>query len=262
MRIDVLFAPQGLELQKPKGLTVAVVDVLRASTSIAFAYAGGAARIIPVVSIEAATSLAMKLGEEGVLLCGEREGKRIDGFDLGNSPQEYTEDRVAGKTLLLTTTNGTKAITLCEAAKEVVVAGLVNVSAVVEHLLRAEEGLGLVCAGKFGRFSMEDAVCAGMIVARLKDHLGNDLELSDSAGAAEIIYRSNPLDTATLLQNCEHGKYLGSLGFNEDLLVCAAVDALSVVPIVQQGRIRRNETALPEENGLPGVSNSLPKSGR
>ncbi len=259
MDINVLFAPQGLELQKPKGQTVAVVDVLRASTSIAYAYANGAARIIPMVGIEAATALAMKLGEEDVLLCGEREGKRIDGFHLGNSPREYTEERVSGKTLLLTTTNGTKAITLCDAAKEVLVAGLVNVTAVVDYLLKADDGLALVCAGKFGRFSMEDAVCAGMIVARLKDRLGDELHLSDSAGAAEIIYRSNPIDTVSLLRNCEHGKYLGSLGFNEDLAVCADVDALPVVPIVRQGRIRRNEAGPIDERA---ASNSLPKSGQ
>ncbi len=257
MRTNVLFAPQGLELEKPKGLSVAVVDVLRASTSIAYAYAGGAERIIPVISIEAATALAMKLGEADMLLCGEREGKRIDGFDLGNSPQEYTADRVSGKTLLLTTTNGTRAIALCESAKEVVVAGFVNVSAVVDYLSGAEQGLALVCAGKFGRFSMEDAVCAGMIVARLKDRLGDGLELSDSAGAAEIIYRSNSVDTWTLLRNCDHGKYLDSIGFTEDLRVCAEVDALSVVPIVQQGRIRRNQAA-PAEDAAP--SNALPPS--
>jgi 2-phosphosulfolactate phosphatase len=242
MRIDVLFAPQGLELQKPKGLTVAVVDVLRASTTIAYAIDQGADRIIPLASIEAATALAIKLGEEDVMLCGEREGKRIDGFHLGNSPREYTHDKVGGKTLLLTTTNGTKAISLCEAAREVVVASLVNVSAVVDYLMNAENGIVLVCAGKFGRFSMEDALCAGMIVASLRDRRSNNLELGDSAGAAEILYRANSIDPLALLRNCEHGQYLGSLGFDADLQVCARVDALSVVPVVRQGRIRRSES--------------------
>ncbi|MCK4547350.1 MAG: 2-phosphosulfolactate phosphatase [Candidatus Eisenbacteria sp.] len=231
-------------MHKPRGLTVAVVDVLRASTTIAYAIDAGADRIIPVASIEAATTLAMKLGEEDVLLCGEREGKRIDGFHLGNSPQEYSQADISGKTLVLTTTNGTKAISMCEAVKEVVVASLVNVSAVVEYLLAAKNRIVLVCAGKFGRFSMEDALCAGMIVARLRDSRDNNLDLGDSAGAAEILYRANSIDPLALLRDCEHGQYLGSLGFEEDLQVCAKVDALSVVPVVRQGRIRRSESRM------------------
>jgi len=245
-------------LEKPKDRSVAVVDVLRASTTMAYAYARGAARIIPVASIEAATALAIQLGEE-VMLCGEREGKRIDGFHLGNSPQEYTEETVAGRTLLLTTTNGTKAIERCEIAREVVVAGLVNASAVVEYLVAAERNVTLVCAGKFGRFSMEDGLCAGMLVARMREAVEGDLELGDSAGAAEIIYRSSPPDTLSILRNCEHGRYLGSLGFDQDLRVCAEVDALSVVPVVRQGRIRR-EDAPAREDRISQAANDRPDS--
>lgn len=252
MKIDVLFAPQGLEMEKPKGRMVAVVDVLRASTTIAYAFASGATRIIPVASIEAATSLAMQLGED-VLLCGEREGKRIDGFHMGNSPREYTREKVEGKTLILTTTNGTKAITRCEAAREVVVAALVNVSAVVDRLLQAEHEVTLVCAGKFGRFSMEDALCAGMIVARLRGAVARDLEVGDSAGAAEIIFRSSSADTLSLLRNCEHGRYLGSLGFDEDLRVCAEVDACGVAPVVHQGRIRQQDEGPREDPASQNV---------
>jgi len=238
MRIEVLFTPAEITEAAVKGKTVAVIDVLRACTTIAFALTRGCSSIIPVASVEAATSLAASLDKKVILLGGEREGKRIDGFDLGNSPAEYTAEIVKGKTLVLATTNGTRAMSMSEGAREILITSFVNMGSVVEHAAGlGDEGLTIVCAGKNNRFALEDAVCAGMVIERLcKDR---DVELNDGAGAARVLYKRNEDSIAALLGECEHGRYLEGLGFARDLEICSRVDSLSILPLVKQGRIGR-----------------------
>jgi 2-phosphosulfolactate phosphatase len=236
MRIEVLFTPAEITEAAVKGKTVAVIDVLRACTTIAFALSRGCSSIIPVASVEAATGLAASLDKKVTLLGGEREGKRIDGFDLGNSPAEYTAEIVKRKTLVLATTNGTRAMSMSEGAKEILITSFVNMGSVVNHAAGLdEEDFTIVCAGKNNRFALEDAVCAGMVIDRLCTD--REAELNDSAHAARGLYRQYEDSIAALLKECEHGKYLEGLGFGGDLQICSRVDSLRILPLVKQGRI-------------------------
>lgn len=236
MRIEALFTPSEITEPAVKDNTVVVIDVLRACSTIAFAMSRGCERIVPVASVEAAMNLASSLEKKVTLLGGEREGKRIDGFDLGNSPLEYTTEVVKGKAVVLATTNGTKAITMSQGAKEILVASFVNLASVVERAAASQgDTLTVVCAGESGRFSLEDAVCAGMLIERLDE--GNQIELNDGAHAARCLYRQNKESIPRLLKECEHGRYLESLGFAKDLDICGRVDSLNIMPVVKEGRI-------------------------
>jgi 2-phosphosulfolactate phosphatase len=238
MRIENLFTPSEIQEADVKGRTVVVIDVLRVCTTIAFAMSRGCERIIPVASVEAATNLAASLDKKVTLLGGEREGKRIDGFDLGNSPLEYTADVVKGKTIVMATTNGTRAISMSEGATEILITSFVNMSSVADYVGKLEEGpLTIVCAGESSRFSVEDAVCAGMLIERLCEN--REAGLNDGAHAARLLYKQNEKSIPTLLKECEHGRYLEGLGFARDIDICSRVDSLSILPIVKQGRIGR-----------------------
>lgn len=219
-----------------RGKTAVVIDVLRANTSIAYAQSHGAEKLIPTASIESATRLAATLDRGSTLLCGEREGRRIDGFDLGNSPREFTRENVAGKTLIMTTTNGTDTIVSLEGAREIVVCSFVNLTAVARYL-REEPEVFVSCSGREGRFSIEDAVCAGHLVARLRELGVDPLVLNDGAVAAERLYMVHRADLLGCLSEASHGRHLIDLGFGEDIAVCARVDALPIVPVVREGRI-------------------------
>jgi 2-phosphosulfolactate phosphatase len=240
MRLETLFTTNEIDEAAVKGKTVIVIDVLRACTTVAHALTNGCERIIPVESVEAATNLTASLDKKVTLLGGEKEGRRIDGFNLGNSPQEYAPEVVKGKTIILATSNGTKAIWKSQAAKEILIGSFVNMSSVVDHVMKISQGvLMIACAGKQGRFALEDAVCAGMLIDRLAR--GSEFELSDGAGAARALFRMNEQSIADLLRECEHGRYLKSIGFESDLDICGKVDSLRILPIVKEGRIDRQK---------------------
>ena len=240
MNVQVFFTHAGIEESLVKGKIIAVIDVLRVSTTIAYAHANGCERIVPVESVEAASKLAASLDKAVTLLGGEKEGKRIEGFDLGNSPLEYSREVVSGKTLILSTTNGTRAITKTREADEVIVACFANMSAVLEHIARAgDKPVGILCAGKQGRFALEDALCAGMMIERLSAQ--GEVELDDAGVAARLLHSEHENAVADLVRNCEHGRYLASIGFEKDLEACAAVDSLNTLPVVTEGRIDRQK---------------------
>jgi len=241
MRVETLFSPGEIEEGLVKDRTVAVIDVLRACTTIAFAMSHGCDRIIPVETVEAATKLASSLERKATLLGGEREGKRLDGFDLGNSPSEYTADVVKGKTLILTTSNGTRAIALSQGAREILIASFVNMNSVVRYIKdRCGEAVTLICAGEGNRFALEDAVCAGMLIDGIASAC--DCDLTDGSKAAQSLYKLYHDSLVDLLRACQHGRYLTELGFEGDLEICAQVDSLKVLPIVKDGRITTKKT--------------------
>lgn len=235
MKIHAYLLPAEITDSAFKGKTAIVIDVLRASTSIAAAKANGAEKLIPTATIEAAKKLAATLDRDGTLLCGERDGRMIDGFDLGNSPREYTREAVAGKTVILTTTNGTETIMRLDGAREIVVCGLVNLSAVADFV-REEAELFIACSGRDRRFSLEDSVCAGGLVARLRD-LGVRPALDDGAATCEALFALHRADLAGCLRGSAHGRYLAGIGFDADIEDCAALDTRNVVPVVREGRI-------------------------
>src|SRR5580765_7631202 len=166
MKLHVVFAPGGLTPADVQGRTVFVIDILRATTTMCAALDHGAKAIIPVASTEEALRLAQTIGSTDVLLAGEKNCVRIPGFALGNSPLEMTEQAVRGKTLIVTTTNGTKALLTAQGATAIYVAAAVNLTVAGERARQALEeqrDILILCAGREGAFGLDDAYCAGRL---------------------------------------------------------------------------------------------------
>jgi 2-phosphosulfolactate phosphatase len=210
--------------------------VLRSGTSIAVALANGAAKIIPVATVEEATRIAQTLDPKSRILSGERDGKKVGGFDLGNSPRDYTRERVEGKTLVFASTNASPLMAGLLGGREQRLLSYVNLSAVGDEVLRTGLDLAIICAGRSGQFSLEDAACAGALVARLSNSVIG-LEMNDAADLAREYDRSHGQDVEGILRRSEHGRYLIELGFEEDLPVCAKVDSVPIVPHLKEKRI-------------------------
>jgi 2-phosphosulfolactate phosphatase len=238
MKLDLLFLPSEIRNSDLQEKLVIVIDVLRASSTIVTALSNGAKDIIPVESQEDATRLMQEIGRKYVLLCGERGGQKIEGFDLGNSPFEYTNEVIQEKTLIFCSTNGSRAIVKASAAAKVMVGCFINLGTVLENVLESKpKEVVLLCSGKEDRFSLEDTVCAGMMVSRLKERLTESLELSDSAQAGLQVYGQHQKSLLKMLNSSLHGKYLLSLGFQEDLVYCSQVDSIPVVPVLETGHL-------------------------
>ncbi|MEP6692879.1 MAG: 2-phosphosulfolactate phosphatase [Gemmatimonadaceae bacterium] len=241
MRVDVLFAPSQLAPALMTGRVVAVIDVLRASSTIATALANGAKAIVPLAEAEEVITRAKQFERGEVKLAGERRMLPIAGFDLGNSPREMTREAVDGRTVLLSTTNGTRALVGVQGARDVVIASYVNFSAVCALLRTALRGgteVTLLCAGSDKQFSLEDAACAGRI-ARIATKRINGVQLNDGATAAGLIDKRYGDNVDRLLRECEHGRALTEAGFADDLAPCAALDSCPVIPIYQDRQITK-----------------------
>ena len=228
--IDVVFTPDLLPFSDLTGKTVVVTDILRATTTITFAVANGATAITPVLTPEEAFRLAAD--QPNTLIGGERHGVKVDGFDLGNSPREYTEAIVSGKQIVLTTTNGTRTLQACRAADRVLVGSFFNLSAMVDQLAQIEGELVIACSGREGGFCTEDTVFAGACVAVLAE-----AQLTDAAETAKILYQTHRGDLPRMLRNCYHGQRLASIGLGADLEFCAQLDLVDVTPRLIDGRI-------------------------
>ena len=241
MRIDVLFGVQQITPQDVQGRVVAVIDVLRASTTIAVALSNGARAVMPMESSDEAVTRSKQFERGAVLLAGERRMLKMDGFDLGNSPIEHARDTVEGKTVLLSTSNGTKALLAVQGARDVVVASYVNLSAVSTMLrtaLRGGADITLVCAGQDRQFALEDAACAGRYVHDVSKRL-TGLDTNDAAFAASLIDKKFGDNLMRLFNTAAHGRALAAAGFGDDLAACAAVDSYPVIPIYQDRQITK-----------------------
>ncbi|HET9796676.1 MAG TPA: 2-phosphosulfolactate phosphatase [Gemmatimonadaceae bacterium] len=241
MRIEVQFGVQQLAQADVQGRVVAMIDVLRASTTVAAALANGARTIIPLENSEEVATRSKQFERGAVLLAGERRMLRMDGFDLGNSPLEHTREQVEGKTVLLTTTNGTHALLAVQGARDVVVASYVNLTAVCAMLraaLRGGADITIVCAGQDRQFALEDAACAGRYVSQIVKRL-HSVELNDAALASSLIDRRYGDNLMRLFETAAHGRALAAAGFEEDLAACAAVDSYPVIPIYQDRQITK-----------------------
>ncbi len=230
MTVEVYFTPFTLTPDTVAGRTVAVVDILRASTVSAVALFHGASCLYPIDTLENAEKLADRLSGVNPLLCGEREGHKIPGYDLGNSPLEYIPEVVHDRTLIHCSTNGTGAMLATEGGAHRFMAGLVNARAVTEEIAKSGLDLVLVCAGKEGIFALEDAFGAGRIISLLTEYFPEVALGNDDAATAEYLYQKNADDPVALLHDCPHGKYLVSLGFGQDLEICGQYDTFPIVP--------------------------------
>jgi 2-phosphosulfolactate phosphatase len=241
VRVDVVFGGTALPASDVSGRVIAVIDVLRASTSIAVALANGAKAVIPIDSSDEAIIRAKTFERADVRLAGERRMRPIPGFDLGNSPGDFTSAAVEGKTILMTTTNGTPAITTTQNARDVIIASYVNYTAVLTMLRAAVRGgtdITLVCAGRERQFALEDAGCAGRFVTNVVKRLG-PVETNDAAQACALIDRKYGKGILKLFDASEHGRALRDAGFGHDLDACAAIDSYPVIPIYQDRQITK-----------------------
>ena len=240
MTLDVLFTPAGLTPAEAQGRTAFVIDILRATTTMCAALAHGARAIIPAGSTEEAIRLAQTIGSADVLLAGEKDCVRIPGFQLGNSPLEMTEAAVRGRTLVVTTTNGTRALLACQGAAAVYAACAANLGAAAERAreaLEREGGLLIVCAGRGGAFALEDAYCAGRLVEAALGDSRPRRGLSDAAIASLDLVRRYGRGWERPLARSRAGRELTRLGFRADLLDAARVDAYPVLPHFHERRI-------------------------
>jgi 2-phosphosulfolactate phosphatase len=227
VKASVYFTYQQVEAGALQDHVAVVIDVLRASSTIGAALAAGAQALYPVESTEEAVKLASSLGRAETLLAGERKGLRIEGFDLGNSPREFTPEVVAGKKIVMTTSNGTNALVGATAARRVLVGSMLNLSAVAREVADAPE-IAVICSGRYGRFGIDDALCAGMLLARLVEKDGG-VELEDSGRAALALAGAFGAD-AGFLAGTAAGRGLAAIGLAEDVDWCARVDASLLVP--------------------------------
>jgi len=241
VKIDVFFSPVGLNPPDVQGRSVVVLDVLRATTTIAVALYNGAKEIVPAGSTEEALRIAQNLERDDIVLAGERRSVRIPGFALGNSPLEFAAEAVQGRTIVLTTTNGTPALIAAQGAREVIVGAAVNFAAVVQRCRAALEQHGdlvVLCAGREGQFALEDAFAAGRLAKVLLPEGGlRRLEVNDGAHASLELARHYGERWLRALKASTHGRTLAELGFREDLSFCAEENTHPVLPLYADRRI-------------------------
>ena len=240
MTVDVLFTPAGLNLAEVQGRTVFVIDILRATTTIGAALAHGAKAIIPVGSTEEALRLAQTIGSTDVLLAGEKNSVRIPGFSLGNSPLEMTETTVRGKTLIVTTSNGSRALLACQGAGAVFLASATNLTTAAERAreaLASDQPILIVCAGRDGAFSLDDAYCAGRLASAIFGGTKPRRALNDAGLASLDLVRRYGTRWERPLAYSRAGRELIRLGFRADVQDAARMDAYPVLPHFHERRI-------------------------
>ncbi len=242
--VKVHLLPKLFEPEEVRGGIAVVLDILRASTTIVHALASGAKAVLPVGEVDEARHRASGLPAGSVLLGGERDGLLIDGFDLDNNPLAYTSEAVANKTIVFTTSNGTRALLRAAEADRILIGAFVNLQAVVNTLVADTRPIHLICAGTMGRVSLEDVLCAGGICHRLQvwaDEygVGDDFDCDDDQtqlaldhywfrAAAPVDNDPEAIDEA--LRMSRGGRNCLRLGFDEQITRAATYDLFDLVP--------------------------------
>lgn len=238
MKTEVFLSGGSVLPEDVRGRTVIVIDVLRASTTIVTALSHGARSVIPVGDMEEAGKMVANLDPSSYRLGGERDGVPIQGYHFGNSPREYTPQSIGDRTLILLTTNGSGAIVRCSEAAEVLVGGFVNATAVAGRALRAGRDVVIVCAGWRNRISLEDTLCAGLLLELIWQ--GNRSEsMTDSAYIAWTLYQADRQDLLRPVSRCNHAKRLQKLGYADDIPICVVVDSIPLVPVYRDSQLVR-----------------------
>lgn len=236
MLIDVLVLPQLGNNRDLVNKRIVALDVLRATSTIVTALYNGATEIIPVQEYDEAFNLVRSIGRNVCLLGGERKGLKIEGFDLGNSPLEYTREQVENKKIILCTTNGTKAIKAFQNAPEVLIGSYLNMGRLVDYLTAEPQDTTIVCSGREGALCLEDLACAGMIIRLATERVKADL--TDAAKVALYTVKQNSrINLVKFISQTEHGNYLKSIGMEEDLKFCAALNSAPIIPRFREGKI-------------------------
>ena len=240
MTIDTYFTVEEVDPAALASSVVVVIDVLRATTTMTEALANGARAIYPTGSTEEAVKLAASLGRDDTLLCGERRGAMIEGFDLGNSPREFTADRVRGKRLVMTTTNGTRALIAGAEGARLVACAFTNLGAVADTVVGAD-ALAILCSGREDRFSLEDALCAGRLIERVRATSDAATVLNDASRAALALADTLSADRAFLAET-SGGRALQAINLEDDFEICAHLDRHALVPEMKDQAITASGT--------------------
>ncbi len=229
MKVNVLFSPVVSDELYFTGKTTVVIDLLRATTTIIQALLNGAKEVVPVGTVEFAVKVSGGMFGGQTLLGGERNTKKIEGFALGNSPSEYPEEVVAGKSIILYTTNGTKAIVKAKFSENLFICALSNITALANLLFELNKDVEILCAGRNNGFSMEDSICAGKLTAELLK-LNENIQLTDSARASVALNKSFGRNIFKMLKDTEHGALLIENGFESDLKLCSKSNTTEAIP--------------------------------
>lgn len=229
MKINVHFTPGGVDELWFTGKTTVVIDVLRATSTIITALQNGAREIIPVASVEFAVKVSGGMFGGLTLLGGERNTKKIEGFALGNSPLEYTAKIVSGKSIILFTTNGTKAIVKGKFSQSLFICSFLNLNAIADRLVKLGNDIEVVCSGRNNLFSLEDAICAGKLISEIIK-LKEDISVTDTSKASMSLFKSFGKSIPKMLADTEHGKLLIENGFEEDIKYCSKLNTVDIVP--------------------------------
>ncbi|MEK6477585.1 2-phosphosulfolactate phosphatase [Catalinimonas sp. 4WD22] len=224
--IDVCLSPDLMHLYDVQDKAVVVVDILRATSCMTTAVAHGVSSIKPVAEVDTCEALR----EEGYLIAAERGGIKIDGFDFGNSPFEYISNEIKGKKIGVTTTNGTRAISLSKGAKTLLVGSFLNLSSVAKFLNQQEHDILIVCAGWKGHVNLEDTLYAGALAEQLTAKFSR---ACDSTLAAITLYHAAKNDMMSFLQNSSHVQRLKSLNIEKDIAFCLQLDQYDAVAVLE-----------------------------
>jgi 2-phosphosulfolactate phosphatase len=239
--VEVVFTPEEIKNRRLSDKLIVVIDVLRASSTIVTALAYGCRGLVPILSPEQAKEKAQQFKKEEVLLGGEREGRKIKGFDLGNSPREYQKEKVEDRIIIFSTTNGVKTLERVRGAFRIIIASFLNLQATFNYCSKFQGDILLACAGKEGYFSLEDTVCAGMLINSLRDIYSDTCQEVDANLTAQVLYKKFGNNILEMLRKSQHGRYLESIGLRKDLEFCSQLDIFNIVPIFRDGLISLNE---------------------
>lgn len=233
MKVDIIISADYIREDIIKDKVIVVIDMLRATSVITTAMMNGCKEIIPCLTVEEALKIKDLLGEGYCLLGGERNAVKIAGFDLSNSPLEYSKEIIKDKTLILTTTNGTRTLLGCKAGKNILIGSMLNGSAVARKLIKENIDVVIVNAGTKGQFSMDDFICGGFIINELCRQ-NPSIELTDISKTALRIYEKYP-SILDYIKNATHYGVMLSLGLNKDIEYCIQKDITDIVPECVEG---------------------------
>jgi 2-phosphosulfolactate phosphatase len=226
--LEVCLSPALVHLYNTKDVVVVIIDVFRATSTITAALHNGARCVIPVATVAECIALGAQIPNS--ITAGERDGKIAEGLQYGNSPLEYSRDFIAGKSLILTTTNGTRLLHMISGASEIVIGSFLNLTAVCDYLRSTGKNVLLACASWKDRFNLEDTLFAGAVA----DRIGADFDTNcDSARAARHLYRSSEGNFAEFLKDSSHYLRLSAYGLQDDLTYCTTADLHPVVPVLK-----------------------------
>lgn len=232
-KIEVCFSPTLFPVYfENQNCIVVVIDVLRATTAICAAFEDGVEAVIPVASIEE----AMEYKNKGYIVGAERNAEVLEGFDFGNSPLTFKNGNYKGKTIVLTTTNGTQAIEVAKNAKIVIIGAFYNLDAVCDFLEKEDKDVLLLCAGWKERFNLEDTLFAGAVVEKLSENIRFH-DLADSAIAANHLYKQAKGNLYQFLSESSHRKRLSNLNLEEDIICCLTPNQSKKVPVLKEEKL-------------------------